>query len=346
MKNVSRWWWIAAAAGLLVGLAIYANWSYTPPMVDAQGEVLSGSVAVLEKIGLGGVPQYILIRGKSRAKPVLLFLHGGPGMPAMYLAHAFQRPLEEDFVVVQWDRRGAGKSYNRHISPESISVEQEIADTLELTDLLARRFHQDRIFLVGHSYGSYLGMLVVQRSPEKFHAYVGIGQLACSKERMRQIQDRWIRQEAESRGNREALEELNSGKPLDREKWLFEFGGERRNATNWLPFLWIGLRAPEYSLVDAMYLKAGVNFTARNMKYNAIAGDLMDGVKEVKRPVFFFTGRHDYTDPFECTSEYFRQLRAPMKEMVWFGNSAHFPFLEEPEKFAEEMKKVVRVTMK
>jgi pimeloyl-ACP methyl ester carboxylesterase len=104
------------------------------------------------------------------------------------------------------------------------------------------------------------------------------------------------------------------------------------------------LRSPEYSLVDALRIMGGVNFTHRNMRYNAIAGDLIDAVTELKLPVYFFTGRYDYTVPFECTREYYRRINAPGKKLVWFDNSAHFPFLEEPQKFTEEMNKVARET--
>jgi len=225
-----------------------------------------------------------------------------------------------------------------------MNVEQEIADTRELVDLLRRRFHQNRIYLLGHSYGSYLGMLVAKRFPELFHAYVGIGQLACSEERSRQIQDQWIRKGAEAAGNQEALRQLDGKEPLNREKWLFEFGGELRNEKSWLRLMLAGLGAPEYSLMDALHIKAGANFTQTHMKYNAISGDLMDAVAELKLPVYFFTGKYDYTDPFACTEEYYRRIQAPRKEMVWFENSAHFPFLEEPQKFAEEIRKVALET--
>lgn len=340
MAIMRRLWAIVIPAGLVAALAFYTTRCYTPAFKDSHGRILPDSVASLEKLNIGGVPQYILTRGKRRSNPVLLFLHGGPGMPAMYLAHKFQKPLEECFVVVQWDRRGAGKSYSRLVLPETMSVEQEISDTHELVDLLRRRFHQEKIYLLGHSYGSYLGVLVAQRFPELFHAYVGIGQLACSEKINRQIQDQWIRERADAAGNQEALRQLDGKEPLNREKWLFEFGGELHREKSWRPLLLAGLSAPEYSLLDILRIEAGANFTQKNMKYNAIAGDPMDSVPELKLPVYFFTGKYDYTDPFTCTEEYYRRIQAPRKEIVRFDDSAHFPFLEEPQKFAEEMRKV------
>src|SRR5579864_528927 len=169
-------------AWIIVGLAlaglgiVFYLWSIPGLTPAIHGP---SSIASLERIRIGGVDQYILIRGNDSSLPILLFLHGGPGMPAMYLAHSFQHELEKDFVVVQWDRRAAGKSYREDIS-STLTNEQLVADTVELTNVLRARFHQDKIYLVGHSWGTYLGMLVIARHPELYHAYVGIGQLARS----------------------------------------------------------------------------------------------------------------------------------------------------------------------
>jgi pimeloyl-ACP methyl ester carboxylesterase len=159
-----------ALAGLVIVLYLWFTAGRTPPIHGPH------SIASLECVRIGGVDQYVLIRGSDSSLPILLFLHGGPGMPAMYLAHAFQRELEKEFVVVQWDRRGAGKSYREDIS-NTLTTEQLVADTIELTNMLHARFHRDKVYLVGHSWGTYLGMLVIARHPELYRAYVGIGQL-------------------------------------------------------------------------------------------------------------------------------------------------------------------------
>jgi pimeloyl-ACP methyl ester carboxylesterase len=332
------------AAGFLVIVVLAAvlfvvRPAYTPSISSAPGQT---SVASLEKIKLGGVDQYILIRGRSTSNPVLLFLHGGPGMPMMYLAYKFQRPLEDTFTVVQWDRRGAGKSYDPNIPPDTVSVSQEISDTRDLTNLLRKRFNQQKIYLVGHSYGSYLGMLVVKRYPKLFKAYVGIGQMACSDSQSRAIQDRWIREQSIASNNAEALNEVNSKRPYDREQWLFQFGGELRGATSFVPLILMGLAAPEYTFADGMNVRKGVSFTHKHMKYDVIKGALMDSVTSVDVPVYFFTGRYDETDPYQCTQRYFARLHAPQKRLVWFDHSAHFPFLEEPYAFARELRALAR----
>ena len=302
------------------------------------------SIASLEQFWLAGRPQYGLIRGSDRQNPIVLFLHGGPGMPTMYLAHDFQRDLERNFVVVQWDRLGAGKSYAAGVAATSLIVGQEINDTVELIDQLRARFHQQKIYLVGFSYGTYLGILVAQRVPQWLHAYVGIGQLACSEEEDRRIQDEWLLSQASTAQDREAMDELTSRKSLDREKLLFKYGAEIHSAHSWWPLLWSGIRSPEYTLRDIANVRKGVQFTAEHLRYDVITGSILDNVPALRIPVFFFSGRYDYTDPTVCTIRLFDRLVAPIKRMVWFDRSAHFVFFEEPEQFALEMKRVAAET--
>ena len=319
---------------ILLGFVVPIRRGYTPKFNSPQ------SVALLEQVSLSGGRQYVLIRGKNKQNPILIFLHGGPGMPKMYLAHDFQRDLERDFVVVQWDRLGAGKSYPEAVSAPNLSVNQEIEDTVELIDQLRARFHQEKIYLVGFSYGTYVGILVAQRVPERLHAYVGIGQLACSEDENRKIQDEWLIKQASNVQDHEALDELTGKKPLDREKLLFKYGAELHSAHNWWPLLWSGIGSPEYTFRDVFNVNKGVQFTARHLRYDVPEGAILLKVLSLRIPVYFFSGRFDYTDPTICTVRLFNSLAAPIKKMVWFEHSAHFVFFEEPDQFALAMKRV------
>ena len=336
MKRATRSIVGLALAGLGILFYLWLTPGRTPAIHGAN------SIASLERIRIGDVDQFILIRGNDSSLPILLFLHGGPGMPAMYLAHAFQHELEKEFVVVQWDRRAAGKSYREDIS-STLTTEQLVADTVELTNVLRARFHQDRIYLVGHSWGTYLGMLVIARHPELYHAYVGIGQLARSSP-IAGIQDEYIRQTARRMGDQDAVKELEEKGAGVRETLLFKFGGEIHKAKSFAPLLLTGLAAPEYSLRDARNIPKGVSLYSRNFVYNSISGELMDVITQVDIPVYFFTGRYDYTDPFVLTEQYFSRITAPEKRIVWFEESAHFPFYEEPAAFARQMRNVLTAT--
>lgn len=316
----------------------------TPPFKEADGRTVPESIAVLQQVELGGCPQWLLIRGRDISNPVLLFLHGGPGMPAMYLAHAFQRELEKGFVVVHWDRRGAGKSYGKAVPTSSLTDAQLLADALELVSYLKNRFEAPRIYLVGHSWGTRLGMFLVKKAPQDFAAYIGMGQLAFKSE-IPAIQDRFIREEGRKAGKRQAFQELALRGRSVHEKWVFKFGGELHGSTNYWPLVWAGLRAPEYTLSDILKIRKGINLYERYFRLVEVQGDIADEILSVRVPVYFFTGRYDYCVPFELTERYFEKLRAPLKKMVWFEHSAHFPFFEEPLKFAEEMQKVHKETI-
>lgn len=322
----------------LVAVVLLLIWKQpgTPPIRGADGAVVPESVSLLQQVELGGVEQWVLIRGHGPEKPVLLFLHGGPGMPMMYLAHAFQRPLEEEFLVVQWDRRGAGKSYSQTRPPDDMRISQLLSDTHQLIDVLKRRYKQEKIFLAGHSFGSYLGMLYAARYPEDLHAFIGIGQVV-DREAARTIQEAFIRRKARELGRPEAIAELDSGGDAAFEAWLFEFGAELHGATSWWPLLWTGFLAPEYGLTDVMNVPKGSSFSSQHMQYDDLQTSLLDGVREVDVPVYFFTGRHDVTTPYELAEAYHQVIQAPDKGLVWFENSAHFPFFEEPDLFAAQM---------
>jgi pimeloyl-ACP methyl ester carboxylesterase len=337
-----RRWTKAIGVILSAVIVVLAGWflwpAYTPQIRDAQGQRVPNSIASLERVTLGGVSQSILIRGWNQNNPILLMLHGGPGMPQMYLAYRFQRELEKNFVVVQWDRRGAGKSYSGQVPPQSLTVDQLVNDTHQLVALLRDRFHQPKIFLAGHSWGTYLGMLVVQRYPDLFYAYVGMGQMTDS-EQGRKLRHEFLLRHAHETGNQRALRDLEEGSGSD-EKWLFQFGGELRHATSWWTLLALGLRAPEYTAADAFRIPAGLRLYSQHMDYNG-HGELVREVSAVQVPVYFFLGRYDYNTPSELAAAYLQTLSAPSKKLVWFEESAHFPFLEEPAKFAAEMTHVL-----
>lgn len=146
--------------------------SYTWPIFTENG------IAELDEVEVNGDRQWVLIRGEDRNAPILFFLHGGPGMAAMYLGHAFQRPLEKAFVVVHWDQRGAGKSFHADIDPNMLSTRQLISDAERVIEYAQEKLGKKKVFLVGHSHGSYLGVILASRRPDLVAAYIGVGQMA------------------------------------------------------------------------------------------------------------------------------------------------------------------------
>ena len=171
MSGKTRWLLVTGAVVLLLATA-YTFKSFTAPIFAR------GSIADLYELEVNGDPQYLLVRGRDRQQPIMLFVHGGPGMPAMYLAHDFQRDLEEEFVIAHWDQRASGKSFKPGAGQPQLSTSLLLGDMDVVVDHLRGALDAQSLWIVGHSHGSYLGALYARRHPEKVCGFVGIGQVA------------------------------------------------------------------------------------------------------------------------------------------------------------------------
>lgn len=340
---------LVLATAVLAGLLAARVWfrpPFTVPFVDALGKPVPGSIACLERVMLGGVAQGLLIRGLSVANPVLLYLHGGPGTSELGMVRAHNIPvLEKHFTVVVWDQRGAGMSYAAREPESGMSVEQFIADAHELTLLLCRRFQQPKIYLVGHSWGSALGALTVHRYPDLYHAYVGVGQVVDMREGER-ISYAWTLAQAEQAGDARSVAHLKTigpppylgkfrSKLMAQRRILGKYGGEvHGNPRGGMSTLLRGLIGScEYSWPDRINVFRGIFANMRLMWPNILDINLMTQVQELKVPVYFLLGCHDYEAPSVLAEQYFQVLKAPQKTLIWFERSAHFVNTEEADSF-------------
>lgn len=317
---------VISLAIVIVIAGLYAVKAFTPPLFG------SGAIARLTSVEIDGSRQALLIRGHDRDAPVLLFLHGGPGMPAMYLGHAFQRELERHFMVVHWDQRGAGKSYSADTRPEDLSISRLLSDTLAVTDYLDAELGSGPVYLVGHSHGSYLGALFARRHPERVRAFIGVGQVTDPAREIA-VQDAYLRSQLAALDLPPDTEITGA----NRESLLFETGSELHGETSFLPLILTGLMAPEYNLLDVLNVARGSSFSSRHMTYDEIDGPLMEQVTRFEVPVAIVMGRHDMVTPVSLAQEYYERIEAPAKRWHVFEASAHFPFFEEPDAFTNFM---------
>ena len=260
----------------------------------------------------------------------------------------YNAALEEDFVVVHWDQRGAGRSYSDSIPVETMTADQLIEDAHELTAYLKTRFSKSKILLAGQSWGSYLGLRIVDRFPDDYWAYVGIGQVA--NQQVSEVRSyRMILDHARAVGNDRAIEELEELGPPERgryrggvaglltqRKWVREFGGAAHGKNN-LESLWF-LVGPlitfrEYSLGDKIAYLRGEEFSMKHLEEPMLDDDLTTSIREIDVPLFVLQGRYDLQTDFETAVAYYEQIRAPRKELIVFEESAHLVPYEEPEKF-------------
>ncbi len=318
--------------------------SYTSEIVSENG------IASLETVRLGGLDQWILIRGYDVDNPVLVFLHGGPGTPGMRYSRFSFGGLERDFTVVTWDQRGCGKSYHAGIDPASITFDRMLADTRELIDLMRARFGVERVYLMGVSWGSILGTLTARDHPELLHAYVGVGQVV-NVARSIPIAHAAAMTAATQQGRTDAIAAL-SDMQVAPVAW-----DEVVELSIWLDELGLG-DIHDLSLVPGFVQEAGplTEYTAANEAnedawralYDAspLLSDetwlrTMDMLTQAPRldiPVYFLSGRYDYKTPGILVEEYLAALEDPAgKRMFWFENSAHIPFIEERPAFYDVM---------
>jgi pimeloyl-ACP methyl ester carboxylesterase len=320
----------------------------TRPFRGPAGEVVPGSVAEAGYLRLGGLDQWVMIRGESLENPPLVLLHGGPGFSETHFFRRFNAVLEKSFTVVYWDQRGSGRSFTRGIPASSMTVERFVADLAELVDAVCTRVGDRKVALFGHSWGSALGALYAARFPERVAVYVGCEQVGdCAAAEAASYA--YALAEAERVGSRRALKALRAigPPPYDADSlwtervWLSRLEGNLSPRVLWgLTRSFLG--GGDTSLLYLPGIARGFRFSLAAMWDEVSRLNLVELVPELRMPVFFFLGRRDHWIPPETSLAYYEALEAPSKTLVWFDDSGHEPFVDEPAKFNAVMVERVR----
>ena len=345
---------VLAVVTISLGLGFRAYRQY----VNARTLAVQSPPGVQEAmyVKIGGIDQWIQIRGEDRGNPVVLFVHGGPGASTIPISSAWQR-WEKHFTVVQWDERGAGKTFR--INGESIAPTMTLAqmtqDGVELAEYLRAHLHKDKIILIGHSWGSFLGVHIVKQRPDLFYAYVGTGQVVGRQTFETQFALAFAHVEAlaQAAKNTEALKELASVAALP------NFAPAKRDIVQKLakalslpsidtlqlvspippPFM------PDFSLLDWYYWRRGIAFSGgllRGPNGPMIQSDLWSLGTGFSIPVLFFEGAEDFNTPVEPARAYFEKIEAPRKEFVLFEGGDHFVPMDRPDEFLAQLVARVR----
>jgi pimeloyl-ACP methyl ester carboxylesterase len=342
---------------LILGVALVVLvWSIvrrgSTPRIDTRR--CPDGIAVLEQVPVNGTMQWVLIRSEDVANRVVLFLHGGPGTSWLTLMRKNTRALERYFTVVNWDQRGACKSFAAGHDRARMTMPQFVDDVIALSAYLTSRFGKEKILLVGHSWGSAIGMLAIARRPDLFAGYVGIGQVSCMAEG-EQISYAWVMEQARKAGDASTVRKLTKIAPppytgsnwrsryMTERRLLAKYGGEYYESR--IGALGVVLKnliiSREYTLIDRVNFFRGIALSVDALYPELARTDLFTEVPEVKVPIYFCLGRHDYEVPSSLSAKYFTALRAPRRQLIWFERSAHLPNSEEPEKFSEFMIRTV-----
>lgn len=303
---------------------------------DKNGEVLKNSISEKVFLEINGTIQGMFIKGENLDNPIVLFLHGG--IPTYFLTEKFPTQLEQNFTVVWWEQRGCGISRHSNSTTDRPTVDLLVDDSIVLTKYLLNRFNKQKIYLMGHSGGTFIGVYVIDRSPELYYAYIAIAQMSDQR-RSEKIAYDYMLDKYQELGNQkmvETLQQIPFGHDGDipdeyvkiRDIAMHELGiGTMRTMKNLITGLMLpSLLFSEYTLSEKYNLwakkaQSGISQSWKQM----INTNLMESKNSFQVPIYFFHGIDDYTCSYELAREYFTKIEAPIKGFYTFYRSAHMP---------------------
>lgn len=302
-------------------------------------------------VRLGGVEQWVQIRGESRDNPIVLILHGGPGFSYAPFTPAFQS-WEKYFTVIQWDQRGAGKTFGRDVvrDKSSMTIDRMAHDGIELTEYLNQRLGKNKVILFAHSWGTVPGLSMIKQRPDLFHAYVGAGQIV-DMPRNEAVSYDLILKRVRTAGDEKAVKALEDiGPPpyKDLKTWMVKgrlivMNTPPSPSGRSLPNVFAAaLFAPNYSLKDAYNLFAGFNYSCSTLYHIMMAYDARRLGSRFEIPMFMLQGEDDIQAPTVLVQGFLPQIEAPRKELVLFKGEGHTAVLSSPDLFLEELIRRVR----
>lgn len=298
-------------------------------------------------VRIGGIDQWIAVQGRNIRNPIILFLHGGPGEAQSPILNQFAQ-WTNDFTLVNWDQRGSGKTFGRNgPSTPDMTIDRMIDDAIEIAESMRRRFSQRKVFLVGHSWGSILGVHVIRRQPDLFHAFVGTGQLVSFAATLAHRVE-WARQQATKANDQSALKALDDAAMLPEER------GRRSLALANITNKWVLPPSDdEYAKIlrdfagtasenrDAADWNAGAAFSGPRLNRFVLTVDFPRTAPDLPTPFFVVQGRDDHISSFEPAKAYVEQVRAPAKAFVPI-EGGHFACFTNPDQFVGALRKYVR----
>ncbi len=333
MKNIKRILKYIGVIIILILLLVLFRPTWTS---NIKGD---NSISVLEQVKINGTKQQIMIRGRDQNNPVIIYVHGGPSVSEIPYAK-YENLLEKDFTVVNYDQRGSGKSYHFNEDYSNLTADVLVDDLLDLTDYISKRFDKEKVILIGHSYGTYLGTMAAYKAPEKYEAYIGTGQVSNMQES--EIDNlNYTISEAKKAGNTEDVkylegitEKIHAGESAAPRGYVGKYGGATRliNMSDGDILL-----SREYNLLDFIRYNNGVAKTQAQLVKEVFDKPLPKIVTKLELPFYFVMGKYDAMTSSNAAKNYFDVIEGDQKEFISFEESAHYPQFEEKEKFYKWM---------
>ncbi|WP_350301292.1 alpha/beta hydrolase [Peribacillus frigoritolerans] len=337
MKNIKKLIKYIGVIIILVLIIALFSPTWTPHI---KGD---NSISALEQVEINGSSHEIMIRGNDKDNPVIIFVHGGPGCPEIPYADKYQDLLETNFTVVNYDQRASGKSYHFLEDYSNLSSDLLVEDLLAMTDYISERLGKEKVILIGHSYGTYIAMQAAYKAPEKYEAYIGIGQMSDTTESEIDSLNYSINQ-AQNVGNTDDVlylqgltEKIKNGDTFTPRNYVMKYGGASRLIDNPDGDNIGILLSSEYNLLDVIRYNYGLSYSQKTLLKEVLKNPLPTIVTKLKLPCYFIMGKYDYMTSSNAAKKYFDMIEANKKEFITFEQSAHYPQFEEKEKFYEWM---------
>lgn len=327
-----------------------------PLFYDDKGNFVPGSISEKTYIDVDGTKIGMLITAKDETKPVLLFLGGGPGIPEYLLEYERPTGIANEFVVCYLEYRGTSISYDKNMSREDMMTERYLSDIVAVTEYLKERFNQDKVYLMGHSFGTSLGIQVVHNHPELYHAYIAMAQITDQK-KSEGIAYQFMLEQYKLENNTKMVKKFEKYPILTSEKAYLEYKtallrdnamhdlgvGTTRNMDSVITGIFLpSLRCKVYTPMERINIWRSKAFiTSSPIGIESTQFNAFDKVPSLEIPVYFFGGIYDYTCCYSLQKEYYETLDAPQKGFYTFDNSAHSPLFEEPQRAIEILTKDV-----
>lgn len=332
-----------------------------PKFKDEEENILPNSLSEKRYIDVDGGKIGMILLAKDRNKPILLVCGGGPGIPEYLLEYIYPSGLADEFVVCYMEYRGTGLSYASDVDVTGMTTDRYIADVLAVTNYLKERFQQDKIYLMGHSFGSYVAMKTVQQHGKYYHAYIAMAQ-NCNQKESEYLAYDYMKEQYERMGNEKMIaqfEECSIRESEDayeryfssslRDKAMHDLGvGTTRDMKSVITGIFLpSLRCKAYTWKERINIwKGKVRSSKFPVVQDAIAFNAFDEVPSLQVPIYFFAGQYDYTCCYSLQKEYYEQVEAPRKEFYIFENSAHSPVYEESEKAIQILMDIIEKSEK
>ena len=327
---------LLACALVIVGVILAYSPGEPQAFLDESEKPLAGSISEKIFLDINGVRQGMFIKSKDATHPVLLYLHGG--MPDYFLKQKYPTKLEDDFTVVWWEQRGSGISYSDDIPRETMTQEQMISDTLEVTNYLRQRFGKEKIYLMGHSGGTFIGIQAAAQAPQLYYAYLGVAQMS-NQLKSEELAYEYMLQQFKANGNTDMVRKLEAapvtmagGLPNAylgvRDQAMHSLGiGTTHDMNSVITGIFLpSLTSRDYTLMEKVNMWRGKSRSGISvLQDKMLTTDLSKQVPELEIPVYFFEGIYDYTCSYTEAKSYFEKLKAPIKGFYTFEQFSSQP---------------------